>query len=185
VSHRLHLFDTPETLGHTVAAFLVDGYEAGEHLVIIAKPRHRDAVLSSLRTMGCFPETGDGAQRLVVFDAAEVLRHITRNGIIDATLFRKTINPLLQSLSETARPRIYGEAVELLAEMDDMAGALKLEQLWNELAKELPLTLMCGYSSAHFTGECGQRALRGICEAHTQSLATDEDPLGSYLLALA
>ena len=185
MSHRLHLFDSPETLGETVAAFLLDGYRAGDHLLTIAKPRHREAVLSSLRRTGCFPDDGEGPQRLVVLDAAEVLRHITRNGLIDATVFRRTINPVLQSLGLAGRLRIYSEVVELLVETDDMAGALALEQMWNSLAADMPFTLMCGYSSAHFTGNSGQRALRHICQRHTQATATEEDPLGSYLLALA
>ena len=185
MSHRLHLFDTPETLGETVAAFLLDGYRAGDHLLVIAKPRHREAVLSSLRGSGCFPDEGEGAQRLIVLDASDVLRHITRNGRIDATVFRRTINPLVQTLGSSGRLRIYSEVVELLAETDDMDGALALERLWNGLAAHMPFVLMCGYSSAHFTGNSGQRALRHICDTHTQSHATDDDPLGSYLLALA
>ena len=185
LSHRLHLFDTPDTLGKTVASFLLDGFLAGDHLLIVAKPRHRDAVFVSLRHAGCFPEKIDGPQRLVVLDAADVLRQITHKGMIDAALFRKTVKPLVETLARTGRLRIYGEVVELLAEEEDMAGALALEQLWNDLATEVPFTLMCGYSSAHFMGNVGRRALKHICRAHTQSIATEEDPLGSYLLTLS
>ena len=184
MNHLLHLFDTPETLGETVAAFMLDGYRAGEHLLIVAKPRHRDAVLAALRQRGCFPPDREGPQRLVALDAADVLRLITRNGVIDPGLFRHTVKPVLQTLSD--RPlRIYGEIVELLAEEQDMSGALALERMWNDLAAEVPFRLMCGYSSAHFAGNLARPALRDICGVHTHSAATDEDSLGSYLLARA
>ena len=185
LNHRLHLFDSAETLGKTVASFLLDGYHAGDHLLIVAKPRHRDAVFAALRRAGCFPADTDVPQCLVALDAADVLRQITRNGAIDAALFRKTVSPLVETLARTGRLRIYGEVVELLAEEEDIAGALALEQLWNDLATEVPFTLMCGYSSNHFLGNVGRRALKHVCQAHTRSLATEEDRVGSYLLALA
>ena len=185
MNHRLQLFDTPESLAESVAAFFLEGYQQGDHLLIVAKPRHTDAVLAAVRASGCFPADMNGSQRLVALDAADVLRHITRNGAIDNCLFRKTVKPIVESLASTGRLRIYGEVVELLAEEEDMTGALALEQLWNALAAEVPFTLMCGYSSAHFSSPAGRPALRHICRAHSESIATEEDPLGSYLLALA
>ena len=185
MNHRLHLFDTPESLGQTVAAFLLEGYRDGDHLLIVAKPRHVDAVLAALRASGCFTGDGEPSTRLVALDAAEILRAITRNGLIDAALFRKTVKPVVQALASGGRLRIYGEIVELLAEEEDMAGAIALERLWNALAAEVPFTLMCGYSSAHFAGDGARSALRHICQTHTESVATEDDPLGSYLLALA
>ena len=185
MNHLLHLFDTPETVGHTVASFFLEGYQAGDHLLMIAKPRHRQAVLTALREHGCFPSDSEAAQRLVAFDAADVLRHITRNGVIDPVVFRKMVQPVLNGLRGPRPVRIYGEVVEILAEEEDMAGALALEGMWNDLAAEAPITLMCGYSSAHFAGANTRTALRQICNAHTCAAATDEDPLGRYLLAIA
>ena len=185
MTHRLHLFDSPETLGEAVGSFLLDGYREGDHLLVVAKPRHLDAVLAALRGHGCFPADMNGSQRLVALDAAEVLRLITRNGLIDAALFRKTLKPIVQTLASTGRLRIYGEIVELLAEEEDMAGALAIERLWNALGEEVPFTLMCGYSSAHFAGTAARPSLRHLCQAHTESIATEDDPLGNYLLALA
>ena len=185
MNHRLQLFDSPDTLGETVASFLLEGYREGDHLLVVAKPRHLKAVLAALHTHGCFPADHEGSQRLVAFDAADVLRLITRHGLIDAGLFRKTVKPIVETLASTGRLRIYGEIVELLAEEEDMAGALTLERLWNTLAEEVPFTLMCGYSSAHFAGAAARPALRHLCQAHTESIATEEDPLGSYLLTLS
>ena len=185
MSHRLQLFDSPETLGDAVASFLLEGYLAGEHLLVIAKPRHRDAIFTALKNLGCFPPDMEGRQRLIALDAADVLRQITRNGAIDRGLFLRTVKPILRTLGGPNGLRIYGEVVELLAEEGDLGGAMVLESLWNDLATEVRFSLMCGYSSAHFMGQAALPSLRHICETHTQSIATAEDPLGSYLLALA
>jgi MEDS: MEthanogen/methylotroph, DcmR Sensory domain len=183
VHHRLQLFDTPESLGASVAAFLMEGYETGDNLLIIAKPRHFDAVLSALRARGCFPPDMDGQQRLVALDATDVLRHIIRNGQPDPLLFQRTVKPLLQSLAGSATLRVYAEIVELLAEEEDLAGAIALEKMWNDLAGQLKFTLMCGYSSAHFAQSHAMSWLRKVCETHTYISASTDDPLASYLLA--
>jgi hypothetical protein len=183
VNHRLQLFDTAESLGESVAAFLMEGYHAGDNLLIIAKPRHFDAVLAALRQRGCLPPEMEGQQRLIALDAADVLHHITRNGEPDSVLFQRTVKPLVRSLAGPGTLRIYGEVVELLAEEEDLAGALALEEMWNDLAGELRFTLMCGYSSAHFAQSHTLRWLRKVCETHTHTAASIDDPLGSYLLS--
>jgi DcmR-like sensory protein len=185
LTHRLQLFDTSESLVESVASFLFEGYVRGEHLVMVAKPRHRQGVMAALRRMGCFPPDADTPQRLVGLDAAEVLRTITRDGRLDAALFKRTIKPLVKSLSATSQVRIYGEAVELLAEQQDLDTAFALEQMWNALGAEIPFTLLCGYSSAHFTTPASQRSLRAICGTHTHVAAEADDTLGRYLLAIA
>ena len=183
MNHRLHLFDTAESLGESVAAFLIEGYNAGDNLLIIAKPRHFDAVLAALRQRGCFPSEMEDRRRLIALDAADVLHHITRNGEPDPVLFQRTVRPLVQSLAGSGTLRIYGEVVELLAEEEDLAGALALEQMWNDLAGTLRFTLMCGYSSAHFAQSNALCWLRKVCEAHTHTAASLDDPLASYLLS--
>ena len=183
MTHRLQLFDTPESLGESVATFLMEGYDAGDNLLIIAKPRHFDAVLSALRERGCFPPEMESQQRLIALDAADVLHHITRNGEPDPLLFQRTFKPLVQSLAGPGTLRIYGEVVELLAEEEDLAGALALEEMWNDLAAELRFTLMCGYSSAHFAQSHAMCWLRKVCETHTHTAASIDDPLASYLLS--
>ena len=185
MSHRLQLFDTPESLGETVASFLYDGYQSREHLLIIAKPRHLDAVCAALRRRGCFEPDMDGPQRLVALDAADVLREITRHGKIDPVLFHRTVRPIVHTLAAGGALRIYGEIVELLAEEENLEGALALEELWNDLRLELPFTLLCGYSSAHFARPAAREALQEICGCHHLVTAHADDTLGSYLLAQA
>lgn len=181
MTHLLQLFDTADSLAESVASFLLEGYSAGDNLLVIAKPRHRDAVFFQLARKGCF--SSESSQRLVALDAGDVLRQVTNAGRIDATLFTQVVTPIVRSLVGERQLRIYGEVVELCAEGDDLGAALALETQWNDLAREVPFTLMCGYSSAHFAADRAKRALRDLCRSHTHSTAHAEDTLGAYLLA--
>ena len=182
MTHRLHLFDTPESLASTVTSFFVEGYKAGGNLLIVAKPQHRTAILSALQSAGCFPEDSRGRQRLVALDASEILERITRRGVVDGRLFDSVVAPLVEQLAATGKLWIYGEVVELFAEQEDFAGAIRLEEMWNGLAARIPFTLLCGYSSAHFAPSSAKDALRDICGTHTHSAATAADTLGQWLL---
>jgi len=182
VTHRLHLFDTPASLAATVTSFFVEGYNAGGNLLIIAKPKHRAAILSALQTAGFFPQDSSGRQRLVALDAAEILDRITEDGSIDGARFNGCFAPLVNKLAATGKLWIYGEVVELLAEQQDFVGAVRLEELWNGLAAQCPFTLLCGYSSSHFAPSTCRSALCDICGRHTHSAATNADTLGEWLL---
>lgn len=183
--HRLHLFDTPESLAATVTSFFVEGYNAGGNLLIIAKPQHRAAILSALQTAGCFPQDSNGRQRLIALDATEILERITRDGSIDDDLFYGCVAPLVHKLAARGKLWIYGEVVELLAEQQDFVGAVRLEGLWNGLAAQCPFTLLCGYSSSHFAPSTHRSALCDICGTHTHSAASNADTLGEWLLGTA
>ena len=183
MTHRLQLFDSPETLTASVSSFFLDAYASGGDLLIVAKPGHRASVLLALRDAGCFPENALSRQRLIALDAGEILERITRNGVIDARLFEAVVGTLVARMARRGDLWIYGEIVELLAEQADFAGATRLEMLWNKLAERYRFRLFCGYSSAHFTSPDARAALREICLTHDHVSATREDALGHWLLA--
>jgi hypothetical protein len=182
VHHLLHLFDTPGSLAATVSSFLAQGYQAGGNLLVVAKPANRAGILGALRHAGCCPDKAAAQQRIVSLDARDTLMRISRNGSIDGRLFDSVVGTLVGDLSATRRLWVYGEVVELLAEEEDFMGAIRLEEMWNHLAERHRFSLMCGYSSAHFTAPAARPALRGICATHTKSAATTDDALGQWLL---
>jgi hypothetical protein len=182
VTHRLQLFDTPQSLAQSVTQFLIEGYERGDNLLVAAKRRNLDTILTALEARGCFSKEHD-RQRLIALDASELLTHLRRHGVVDALRFEAEIGTLVERLSGSGPLRVYGEIVEVLAEEGDFAGAVKLEKLWNDLGARYPFTLMCGYSSAHFATD--MTALSQICATHDHVCVASDDTLGSYLLTRA
>jgi hypothetical protein len=182
--HIFQLFDTPESLGNVVSAFLNDGWEEGEHLLVVAKPRHWNRTVERLRRRGWSEDDAVEQGRLTVLDATSTLPQIMRGQRPDPARFQQTIGSIVSRLASRTRGglRIYGELVELLAEEGNFEGARQLETLWNDLRQQHPFTLLCGYSAAHFADSRTGSALRSICDCHTRVQRNSSDLLGSWLL---
>src|SRR5688572_1178946 len=183
--HILQLFDTPDSLSNVVSAFLYEGWELGEHLLVVSKPRHWTRIADRLARRGCREAEAVEQGRLTVLDVHATLSGMMRGQHVDAALFRTTLGALVARLAGSgtrAGLRVYGELVEVLAEEANFEAARQLEELWNELRAQHPFTLLCGYSAAHFAGRGAAPALRAICDLHTRVQRNASDVLGSWLL---
>src|SRR5262249_31356990 len=67
----------------------------------------------------------------------------------------------------------FGEMVALLWSEGNMAAALRLEQLWNELARDHAFALRCAYPIADSAGEREHELIRQICAEHNHVLAAE------------
>ncbi len=182
--HVVQLFDTPDSLANVVSAFLNEGWQRGDHLLVVAKPAHWAKTSDRLERRGCPVAQATKEGRLSMLDAATTLARVTRFGVVDRQLFVEHIGGLVGRLvaESSASVRIYGEMVELLAEEGDLRGAQLLERLWNELGERQPFTLLCGYSAAHFADAHAMPALHAICDAHTRVQKNTSDLLGNWLV---
>jgi hypothetical protein len=182
--HVLQLFDTPQSLGNVVSAFLNEGWENGEHLLVVAKPRHWSLISERLGRRGCAESDLIDQGRLTVLDASTLLPTIMTGHAPDPVRFNDTIGALVSRLSSRNRGglRVYGELVELLAEEGNYEGARQLELLWNGLRERHTFMLLCGYSAAHFANMRSASPLRAICECHSRVQRNSSDLLGSWLL---
>jgi hypothetical protein len=183
--HSVQLFDGPDSLSDTLAAFLADGWRRRDVLLVVARQRHWAHTLPKLAAAtGCSADEAIGSGRLVVLDAATTLASCMVDGLPGPQKFERAISALVARLCETsdAGLTIYGEMVDVLAESGDLQAAEEVERLWNRLAQRVPFRLLCGYASAHFADEKMERHLHTICSLHGAATATEPDLLGAWLL---
>jgi anti-sigma regulatory factor (Ser/Thr protein kinase) len=57
--------------------------------------------------------------------------------------------------------------VALLWDEGNVAAAIELETLWNELGTQVPFSLYCGYRSASVGGHQNAEALEQVCHLHS------------------
>jgi MEDS: MEthanogen/methylotroph, DcmR Sensory domain len=181
--HIVQFFDSDESRAECVAAFLAEGCRAGEPTIVVAKPANWAAVVAELEAQGLPVDKAIADGMIVVKDANDTLRRISRNGSPNAEAFEAVIGRALKGLARsTGRIRAYGEMVDMLAQRGELADAIKLEGLWNRIGERVPFFLLCGYSAAHFVATATHRALREICAAHSDVHRHAQDPLATWLL---
>ena len=176
----MQLFDTAESVGEAVASFLADGVTSGEALLVVARGVHTQAITTALANRDIPLQPLIDCGRLTILDAVTTLRQLSLNGTPDEARFDRIVGDLVRHLGANgARLRIYGEMVDVLAEQLEFASAVKLEHLWNALSETTPLTLLCGYASAHFTPTSAAGRLREVCSCHDRVVQAQSDVLGS------
>src|SRR5215469_2825155 len=140
--------------------FIAAALDEGNPAIVWATESHRDALVQRLRTRG------------VEIDAA------IQRGIYIASDVAETADPVrllatLRGLSEAAskggtkHPRVAacGERAGRLWAEGKIVAAIKLEQLFNELAKRHEMDILCVYPLAD--AEDAKSALRSLCAEHS------------------
>jgi hypothetical protein len=181
--HIVQFFDSDESRAECVADFLATGYQAGEPTVVIARPQNWTAVYEQLVVRGIPVQQATADGSIVVKDATDTLRRLSRNGSPDPDAFEAVVGKAVAALARRGRRvRAYGEMVDMLAQRGELAEAVALEQMWNGLGERVPFFLMCGYSAAHFVATGTHRALREICASHSGVHRHAQDQLATWLL---
>ena len=168
----MNLYDEDEHLVASVSEFVMGSVAAGDVVVIIATRAHREAIEVCLRGRGVDFERSREAGQYLTFDAAEMLSTFTDGGELDGDRFRTIVGGLVDRLSaDGRRVRAFGEMVALLWENGDVAAAIELESLWNELARTHRFSLYCAYPMASLVSHGDVMATSKVCEHHSDVLA--------------
>jgi hypothetical protein len=90
----------------------------------------------------------------------------------DPVRFLKTTVDLILNAAQAAkgeRPRVAacGECAPLLWAQGMPEAAIRLEQLWNEIAKSYDVDVFCGYPLGSFQAGNGSHIFDKICTAHS------------------
>jgi len=168
--HSVHFYDDDRRLLDEVSAFLSTGLLAGQSVVLIATDAHCEALKPRLEASGVDVDGACFRGRLTLLDADETLDTFMVDGMPDADLFRATVGGVVEKRLRASGPaglRAFGEMVDVLWRRDQIDAALRLEDLWNELAAENSFSLLCAYSMGHFYGGSGAAGKASVVARHT------------------
>jgi signal transduction histidine kinase len=159
------------------------GLTVGEPLVVISTAPHRDSFKTSLATRGVDIEHARLTGHLTWLDAAETLSTFMVGDLPDADRFKRALGKVLDSTrdrrSQNRTVRTYGEMVDLLWKQGNTVGALRVEELWNELAHTHSFTLLCAYAMGNFYKEAHGAHFHEICRHHTRVIPTEDYTLAT------
>ena len=172
--HLVEFYETEEFLVDTVSVFVGPALHDGDTAIVVATAAHRRAFDAALGASVVDVDAAAAAGRYLVFDAAELLARFMVAGTPDATRFFDMIGGVIERAAVGGRRvRIYGEMVALLWDAGDVASAIALEDLWNDLAASQEFALLCAYPLRAFEGEESSAAFKRICEQHSTVIPSE------------
>jgi PAS domain S-box-containing protein len=182
-THSVQFYSDDTFLIDVLSRFMGSAIGAGDAAVVIATQAHRDELAQRLAARGLDVARAVEQGRYVALDAAETLAQFMVDDWPDEKRFLDLIGGVISraktaAQSEHGRAALFGEMVALLWDAGNSGAALRLEQLWNQIAQSHLFSLVCAYPLAHFYREEHGELFQQICAEHS-AVVPDE----SYALA--
>jgi PAS domain S-box-containing protein len=168
-----------------LARFVGTALVCGDAAIVIATGPHREALARELKARDLNTTRALAEGRLICLDSAQTLVRIMRDQMPDAGLFSEIVGGLIAQTraatkSEHSGLVIFGEMVATLWAQDRHEAAVRLEELWNALAKKHSFSLRCVYPMDSFHQREHSEFFGKICAEHGAIL-----PIGSRTLVLS
>ena len=166
--HLVQFYEEDGFLIEEVSAFLGAGLDAGQGGLVIATSPHRAEIDRRVAAGAVAPD------QYVSLDASETVSRFMVDGWPDERRFAEAVEGAIQRAGRNGRSvRAFGEMVALLWADGRREAALRVEQLWNELARSRDFSLLCAYPMGHFQDEEHGELFLRICDAHTAVRPTE------------
>ncbi|HEY6448329.1 MAG TPA: ATP-binding protein [Acidobacteriaceae bacterium] len=199
-SHTAHFYANDASLASEVGQRIAAALVAGGAAVIIADQPHRRELAESVEHRGIDLTRVANQGRWLALDATKALSEFMAGGEPDPQRFALLVGGILDRLASAVRAHgnesapivAYGEMVAVLWQEGQKQASLRLEDLWNDLARGRPFHLSCGWPLRFFSRREDAAALHRICSQHTHvtpargynNLSDDERGRGAFLWQL-
>jgi len=169
-----------EVLFYSDEAEFLDGFtdfiapvlQAGNAVVVVATESHRNGLVSTLQRRGLDISPAIERGHYIPLDVAETLARFMVNDMPDPVRFFKTVGDLIVRAAKVAkaerlRVAACAECASVLWAQGKAAAAVRLEQLWDQIATTYGVDVLCGYRLIEFHVNDGADMFQRICAAHT------------------
>lgn len=170
--HKVQFYEKDDDLTSRLGSTLGSALGAGGSAIVIATKPHMHAIWSVLEARGLDVSYIMQEGRYTALDASETLSKILVDGWPDAERFHAMVGNLIDQASNAAAVAqgyvaAFGEMVAVLWKAGSIEQAIRLEQLWNELARSRSFYLHCAYPIADFNHRSHEEPFSRICSEHT------------------
>ena len=174
--HLVQLYTSDNALISTVARFIRHGLAEGEGVVAITTAAHWSKLAERLSDSGIDVAAVPDRQQLIVFDAHDTLTRFMVDGMPDRAAMRAAVTTALGATRGAGYTtmRAFGEMVDILNRRGNLAAAIRLEELWNELLDEERIALLCAYALDAFDRAEYKTALPSIGHVHSHLMPVED-----------
>jgi len=167
--HHVQFYENDDFLCDAVARFVRAGLADGLPVVMLATEDHRRSVSQRITSAGDSFDDACRNGRILALDAHSTLSRFMVSGMPDEGLFNRHVGSIIEERvrsHQRVKVHAYGEMVDVLWRSGNSAAAIRLEELWNDLAHKYAFNLLCAYSLGHFYLESDGQKLHDVCEQH-------------------
>jgi PAS domain S-box-containing protein len=170
--HVVQLYTDDGFLVEVLSRFIGGAIAMGDAAVVVATKAHHEGLAKRLSAQGLDTAKAIRQGRYVLLDAGEILPRFMVNGSVDEARFVDLIGGALTGVRNAtslkdSRIAVFGELVALLWAEGKPQEAIRVEQLWNDLAEEHSFSLLCAYPITGFNSERHIEPFLKMCGEHS------------------
>ena len=169
--HEVLFYSDDEVFLNSFTRFIATALEGGNVAIVIATESHRDSLAHRLKPRGLDINAARREGRFIPLDVAETLSTFMVNNMPGSNRFFEVGASLIKAAAkagnkEHLRIAACGECAPTLWAEAKVDAAIRLEQLWDQLATTYDIDTLCGYSLSGFHSEKDKNAFQSICAEH-------------------
>ena len=177
--HTVQFYSDDGFLIDSISQFIGTSLLAGSAAIVIATKAHRDGIARRLKERGMDLAGALKQGRYVVLDPDETLSRLLVDGWPDEVRFAALMGEVIERAKASSGENcsdvaIFGEMVSLLWSEGKCDAAIRLEQLWNNLAKTHAFSLRCAYPITGFDHHEHHEPFVRICTEHSDVIPEEK-----------
>jgi len=171
-NHRVGFHNDDAAFLLDFACFIEAALDAGNAVIVIATKSHLNGLAQRLQERGRDLAAALEQGRYIPLDVADVLASFMINEMPDPLRLQKVAGALLTEAAKATKgnpPRVAvcGECSPTLWAEGKADGAIRVEHLWDEIAKTYDVDILCGYVLTNFQRENEKHIYERICAEHS------------------
>lgn len=172
--HFVQFYEADGFLLNSLSGFIGTAINSGEGAIVLATSEHRAGLDELLIANGLDVTNARATGKYVTLDAAETLLKFMVDGMPEEARFNEVLGGVLASVTDgRSRVRAFGEMVALLWAEGNHLGAIRLEELWNDLQKSYSFSLFCAYPMQGFGSGKMEQPHNGVCSVHSRVIPAE------------
>jgi len=170
--HEVQFSSDEASLLDGFASFSAAALKAGSATIAVTTRSHRSMLHQRLETLGLDIDLAIEESRYIWMDVADSLSAVMVEGWPDEARFRKATTTLIASAVRAstctpARVAACGEVAPSLLREGRADAAIRVEHLWDEVARTCGVDLWCGYLLSPALHDEDPRIFEQICAEHS------------------
>jgi hypothetical protein len=170
--HEVQFYSEDEVFLRTFTRFIGTALKSGDAIIVAVTEIHRISLCERLEAQGLDLVAAVEQRRYIPLDAADTLSTFMVDDFPDQDRFEKVAGAVVAAAANgTTGGRRHvaacGECAPLLWKEGKTRAAIRLEQLWDKIARIQSVDILCGYPGSVLRREQGRGAFQSICAEHS------------------